>query len=371
MNSELLLLAASAACSFLITYLTIPSVINLAYQKNLLDVPNSRKVHTQQIPSLGGIGIFIGVLISFTLFCSLASFEAYKYILTAYLMLFFMGIKDDLIPISAQRKMIIQIFVAVIIAYGGVRITTLHGLFGIEEIHIIASYLLTVFFIVGVTNAYNLIDGVDGLAGGLGGIGCITLGLLLFWVEEYNYAILAFAIAGSLVAFLRYNFGVFPRKIFMGDGGSLLLGLTITVLSIQFIESPKTLSALNINSPIGILAGIIFIPIYDTLRVFTIRILKGQSPFHPDKNHIHHEFLRSKVAHLQTSLLLWVGNILMIVAVLLFKNQDTINLILIVITVGVVFIHGLVFFRYQHGTKKSTNLTNQLHNLQRENYLIP
>ncbi|MFK7808020.1 MAG: glycosyltransferase family 4 protein, partial [Saprospiraceae bacterium] len=240
MNSEVLLLTVAAVCSFLITYVTIPSVINLAYQKKLLDIPNQRKVHTQQIPSLGGIGIFVGVLISFTLFCSLESFEAYKYILTSYLILFFMGVKDDLLPMAAHRKFFIQVLVAGLIYFGGVRITSLHGLFGIEEIHIVLSYIVTIFFIVGVTNAYNLIDGVDGLAGGLGGIGCATLGFLLLWVGEYNFATLAFAITGSLIAFLRFNFGKYPKKIFMGDGGSLLLGMTITILSIQFIESPNT-----------------------------------------------------------------------------------------------------------------------------------
>ncbi len=370
MNNDLLTLISCTICSFLITYITIPSVIKLAYQKKLLDIPDSRKVHVQAIPSLGGIGIFIGVLISFTLFCSLNSFETYKYILTAYLVLFFVGIKDDLLPMPASKKFIIQILIAILIAYGGIRISTLHGLFGIYDLPIIVSYFLTVLFIVGVTNAYNLIDGVDGLAGGLGGIGCTTLGILLLWVQEYNYAILAFAITGSLLAFLRYNFAKYPKKTFMGDGGSLLLGLTITILSIRFIEAPNTLEILNISSPIGIVTGIIFIPVYDTLRVFTLRILNGQSPFQPDKSHIHHEFLRSKVGHRDTSLLLWIGNVLIISAVLVFRNQNTVNLILIVLTVGTAFIHFLVFIRNKKETRKISDLSQQLKSIQKENYLI-
>jgi len=370
MSPALLLLLECAICSFLITYFTIPSVINLAYQKNLLDIPDERKVHVQLIPSLGGIGIFIGVLISVTLFCSLDTFSTYKYILTPYLILFFMGIKDDLLPMSAKKKLLIQIFVAGLMAFGGIRITSLHGLFGIEEISVVASYFITILFIVGVTNAYNLIDGVDGLAGGLGGIGCITLGFLLLYIEEYDYATLAFAITGALIAFLRYNFGTYPKKIFMGDGGSLLLGLTITILSIAFIESPKTLSALNINSPIGIIAGIIFIPVYDTLRVFTIRILRGQSPFKADNSHIHHEFLRSKVGHFQTSFLLWIGNIFIISAVLFFRNQSTTNLIIIVLIAGSVFVHMLVAMRQRREINQMNNLNSQLKNIKKENYLI-
>jgi len=370
MNPELLSLLACMTCSCLITYVTIPSVINLAYQKKLLDVPDERKIHSELIPSLGGIGIFIGVLISFTLFCNLHSFEVYKYILTSYLILFFMGIKDDLLPIIARKKLMIQIFVALLMAYGGVRITNLYGLFGIEEINLVWSYILTILFIVGTTNAYNLIDGVDGLAGGLGGIGCATLGFLLLWVQEYNFAILAFAITGSLLAFLRYNFSKYPNKTFMGDGGSLLLGLTITILSIQFIESPKVLSVLNISSPIGIIIGIIFIPVYDTLRVFTLRIIKGQSPFQPDKSHIHHEFIKSKVAHLHTSLFLWLGNLLMILAVLLFRAQHATTLLLIVIIVGVTLIHTLVYLRFRRESKRALTLSAELEIIQTENYLI-
>ncbi|MFK7808582.1 MAG: MraY family glycosyltransferase, partial [Saprospiraceae bacterium] len=177
-------------------------------------------------------------------------------------------------------------------------------------------------------------------------------------------------ITGSLIAFLRFNFGKYPKKIFMGDGGSLLLGMTITILSIQFIESPNTLNALNINSPIGIVTGIIFIPVYDTLRVFTRRILKGTSPFKPDKSHIHHEFLKSNVAHLNTSILLWFGNVCMILAVLIFRDGNTMALILIVIGVGAVFIHGLVFIRYQREVKKVFALNEKLHSIQKENYLI-
>jgi len=369
-NAEILSLIGCSICSFLITYFTLPSVINLAYQKKLLDIPDARKVHVELIPSLGGVGIFIGVLISFTLFCSLSDFEAYKYILTGYLILFFMGIKDDMVPMDAKKKLLIQIFVAGMIAYGGVRITSLFGLFGIEEINIVASYCLTIFFIVGITNSYNLIDGVDGLAGGLGGIGCITLGILLLWVQEYNFAVLAFAITGSLIAFLRYNFGKYPNKTFMGDNGSLLLGLTITVLSIQFIETPNTQSIMGIHSPIGIIAGIIFIPFYDTIRVFTIRILNGRSPFSADKNHIHHEFLRSKVGHRQTSILLWIGNVLMIAAVLIFRNQDTFNLILIVIIVGILFVHLLVNLRKKNEAKKVVQLNSELETIQKENYLL-
>lgn len=370
MDAALFTLLSCSFCSFLITYFTIPSVIHLAYHKQLLDIPDERKVHQQLIPSLGGIGIFIGVLISFTLFCALSEFEIYKYILTAYMILFFMGVRDDLLPMSAGKKFLIQIAVAGLIAFGGVRISSLFGLFGINELPTVISYFLTIFFIVGVTNAYNLIDGVDGLAGGLGGIGCITLGLLLLWIQEYNYAVLAFAITGSLIAFLRYNFGKYPNKTFMGDSGSLLLGLTITILAIQFMQSPNTMQVLDIQSPISIVLGIILIPVYDTLRVFTIRILDGKSPFHADRNHIHHEFLKSGAGHRQTSILLWIGNIILIAVILFFRKQDTTFLLLTIFFVAAAYVHLLVHLRQRTKIQKMETLSSELETIQQENILI-
>ena len=370
MNKDLLMILLASICSFVITYGVIPSVLELAYKKKLFDTPNERKVHTQQIPSLGGIGIFIGVLITLTAFASVDFFASYKFIFISYLILFLVGLKDDLVPMSAKVKFVIQILIAILLIQGGIQINSLNGLFGIEELNVWASYLLTIVFIVGVTNAFNLIDGIDGLAGGLGGINCVTLGVLLFWVGEINYAILGFAVAGSLLAFLRYNFGKYPNKIFMGDAGSLLLGLTITILAIRFMESPLVLEKLNIISPFGIVAGIIFIPVFDTLRVFTIRLAKGLSPFTPDRSHIHHEFLSSGLTHRSASILLYIGNLLLILTVLIFRNQPTIILLVLSIGVSTVFVYSLLKWRYRYRTTKVKVLEKELKSIEEETYMI-
>ncbi len=370
MNPASIHILEAVLCSFLITFLITPSIIDLAHQKNFFDTPDERKVHTKQIPSIGGIGIFIGFLIPFTLFCSPQIFAEYKFILASYLLLFFMGVKDDLLPMEAKVKLFLQIGAALLLCAGGIRITSLHGIFGIEDINIYGSYFITTLFIVGVTNAFNLIDGIDGLAGGLGGINCITLGVLLFWVDEFDYALLAFTFAGSLIAFLKYNLGKQSSKTFMGDAGSLLLGLTITILSIQFIESPLAFEKLSVVSPIGIIAGIIAIPIFDTLRVFTIRISKGQSPFTPDKNHIHHEFLNSGLSHKKASIILYIGNLLLITNVLFFKNETAMNLILLTIVVGIIFTQLLYTLRLKARTKEVTQLQKMLQGLEEENNFI-
>lgn len=370
MIAEFILLPLATLFSFLITYFTIPSVLDLAYQKNLFDIPDERKVHTRQIPSLGGIGIFIGMLVTFTLFCSPEIYTTYKFILVAYLVMFFMGIKDDLLPMAAKPKFILQIIVAIVLIMGGLQITSLQGLFGIYELPQWLSFCLSLVFIVGVTNAFNLIDGIDGLAGGLGGINCLTFGSLLLWMNDYNYALLAFAISGSLLAFLKYNFAAYPKKIFMGDAGSLILGLTIAILSIRFMESSVAINTLSIVSPIGIVIGIIFIPVFDMFRVFMVRILQGKSPFSADKNHIHHEFLRSGISHRNSSLLLYLGNILLIINVLFFKNQTAIVLLFLTMVVAIVYIYGLMIWRFKTRRTKADDIQHKLNQMKRKNQLI-
>lgn len=370
MSIELINIGWATFCSFLITYLCIPQVLHLAFQKQLFDVPDERKVHTVAIPSLGGIGIFIGVLITFTFFHSEAIFHEYKYLATAYLILFFTGLKDDLTPIDAKIKFVIQIFCAFIIVQGGIRITDLHGFMGIDELNLAVSYFISILFIVGVTNAYNLIDGIDGLAGGLGGINCITFGTLLLWVGANDYALLGFIVAGALLAFLRYNFASYPDKIFMGDAGSLLLGLTVTILSIKFIEAPGTLSVLSIVSPPAIVAAIIAIPVFDTLRVFTLRILNGKSPFSPDKSHIHHAFLASGFSHKSASIALYIINLLLIINVLTFKSESAFHLILLTLMIGAFVVQAITLWNYYNRQQLSEELKEKLSTLEKENHLL-
>ncbi len=372
MDANLLRLALVFLTGFIITYFTIPSILEIAYKKNLFDVPNERKVHKREIPSLGGVGIFIGVLITFTVWSTPAAFamESYKYLLTAYLILFFVGLKDDLIIMEALPKLVIQILVACILVYGGIQINNLYGIFGITELNYYVGFALSVFFIVGVTNAFNLIDGIDGLAGGLGGINCLTFGALMYIYDEFEYATLAFAIAGSLLSFLRYNFSSYPTKIFMGDTGSLLLGLTVSVLSIVFMNAEPKPGELNIISPPIVVLGIIFIPLIDTLRVMVLRILDGRSPFSADKNHIHHQFLESGVTHKMASIALYVINITLVITVIGFRNSKALLLGILILFVGSASTQVLVFLRYKRRDKRVDELSAKLEQLKKENQFL-
>lgn len=359
---------------FLVTYITIPSILEVAYKKNLFDVPDNRKVHKKEIPSLGGVGIFIGVIITFTIWASAEMYTSlyYKYLLTGYLILFFMGLKDDLIVMPTKQKFLIQLFVASMLVYGGIRILNLHGIFGIHELPYFVSFGLSVLFIIGVTNAFNLIDGIDGLAGGLGGINCLTFGALMYIFEEYDFANLAFAVGGALLAFLRYNFSSYPTKIFMGDTGSLLLGLTVSILAIVFmnVEESAVASKLDFISPPLVVLGIMFIPIFDTLRVMTVRIFDGKSPFSPDKNHIHHEFLSSGATHKMASVALYLINVLLVITVIVFRSHGSLLLGVLILFIGSASTQVLIFLRYKNRDKKVDDLSIKLKKLKKENQFM-
>ncbi len=367
--NDLLRLSLVFASGLCITLLVIPSILQVAYQKQLFDVPDERKVHQKPIPSLGGIGIFIGVIISFTLWArDLNDFPEYKYVLTAYLVLFFMGLKDDLILMRAHKKLFIQLGVAGLLTFGGVRIFDLQGFLGIHELNTFWSYFISMFLIVGVTNAFNLIDGIDGLAGGLGGINCFTFGALLYAFGRFEYAMLAFAVGGSLLGFLRFNFREYPNKIFMGDTGSLLLGLTVSILAIFFMNFQGESSiGLDFVSPAVVVLAIMAIPIADTSRVFIIRVASGRSPFTPDRNHIHHQVLAMGASHKVASIMLYTINILLVITVMVFRDSSSLGLGLIILFVGTICTQLVVFGGHVQRERKVADRKSQLEQLEKDN----
>ena len=236
------------------------------------------------------------------------------------LMLFFVGIKDDIIGTAPIKKLIAQVLAALILVLvGNIRITGLHGIFEINEIPYWASVFLSLFTYIVVVNAFNLIDGVDGLAGGVGFIACMTFGAWFVFANDIILASLAFALGGSLLGFLVFNFS--PAKIFMGDSGSLTIGLIICVLSIKLIEYPvEKLGGIlpYLSKPVFVVAVLIY-PLADTLRIFTLRALAGVSPFSADRNHLHHRFIDLGFSHRKTVISVYIFNLLTI-AIAIFSS---------------------------------------------------
>jgi UDP-GlcNAc:undecaprenyl-phosphate/decaprenyl-phosphate GlcNAc-1-phosphate transferase len=287
----------TASVSFVITFLAIPVIIRIAEQKKLYDLPDARKLHTKPISSLGGVGIFVGFFLASLLSIQLPENPEFQYFFAAATVIFFVGIKDDIIILSAMKKFLGQVAAAAILIHlADVRITSMHGLFGITELPEAFSLALSYITIIVTINAFNLIDGVDGLAATLGLLTMCVFGGYFYMVNMFAYSVLSFSLAGSLVAFLIFNYN--PAKIFMGDSGSLLLGMVNAILVIKFIKVADSAAVFYpIESAVAIGFSILMVPLADTLRVFSIRIFHGRSPFSPDRNHIHHMLLDRGMNH--------------------------------------------------------------------------
>ena len=334
--------------SFTLTFLAIPSIISIARKKNLVDEPGERRSHSISTPSLGGIGIFAGMIFSIILWTPFDVFTDLQYILCAFIIIFLVGAKDDIDPISPSKKFLGQIFAALIVVYkANIKLTSLYGIFGIYELPYVISIVLTVFTIIVIINAFNLIDGINGLSGSIGALIALTLGTWFLQVDRIDLAIVAFALTGSTIAFLKYN--VTPAKIFMGDTGALLLGLVCSILAIEFIESHKYLS----DSPYAFQAapsvavGILILPLFDTLRVFTIRALSGRSPFSPDRNHIHHLLIDSGLSHMQATGVLLIVNIMFIFLVYKLQKIGSFNLLMVILLLAIFLTSVLSFITRQ------------------------
>ncbi|MEI9946120.1 MAG: MraY family glycosyltransferase [Chitinophagaceae bacterium] len=281
--------------AFIATLFMIPPIISLTRRYKLYDKPNARKEHSSPVPTMGGIAIAGGMTLALLLWFPFTADPQQVCFFFSVTIFLGLGIMDDLKDLSARYKLMIQIALAALIALSGIRITSFDGLFGINEISIFSQYALTIVAIVGITNAFNLIDGIDGLAGGLGFMSLVTLGLFLTLSGDTTYALVAFALAGGVLAFLYFNFN--PAKIFMGDTGSLVLGFVIAVLCIRLLQiNVQSVKPVLPHAPVFIL-GIVLIPVFDALRVFAFRIWKGKSPFTADKTHIHHLLTSNGFSH--------------------------------------------------------------------------
>ncbi len=323
----------SAISAFLVTYFLIPPIINVARIKKLYDVPNDRSAHTEITPSLGGIGIFAGMIMSVAFWAPFQSFAELQYILGAFLIIFLFGVRDDIMPLAPRKKLAGQIAASLVLIFkAGIYISSLYGVFGVWGMPHWVAWPITLFSYIVIINSVNLIDGINGLAGSLTVLVSGVLGTWFWLAGEVGYAVLSFSLLGATIGFLKYNYT--PAKIFMGDTGSLLVGITLALLSIHFMEANGHLTPDNplwFDSVPAIAVSLLVLPLYDTIRVFIRRILKGKSPFSPDKTHIHHVMLDIGLSHLQATGLLILGTVLFFVMAISLQSIGTLNLVLLII----------------------------------------
>ena len=331
--------------AFILSYLAIPSIISVAKKKNLVDEPGHRRSHSVSTPSLGGIGIFAGSIFSIIMWTPFIYFGDLQYILCAFIIIFLIGAKDDIDPVSPIKKFMGQLIASGILVFkANVKLTSLYGILNVYEIPEWASIILSIFTILVIMNAFNLIDGIDGLSGTIGTLIMMSMGVWFFLIDRVEIAIVAFSLAGSTIAFLKYN--ITPAKIFMGDTGSLLIGTVCAILAILFIEEHNVIS----ESPYAFKAapsvafGVLILPLFDILRVFVIRLAKRRSPFQPDRNHIHHLLIDTGMSHMQATSILFAVNLLFLFIVVKFQYLGSLNLLILILAVALILSLILVAF---------------------------
>ena len=319
--------------SFSVVLLATPALIKVAKLKHLVDEPGeARKLHKSSTPTIGGVIIFSAFIFSCFLWfpspneTGEATLKEFMYLMASLILLFFVGVKDDIIGMSPIKKLMAHFMVGfILVVMGEIQIKSFHGLLGMDiQLPEYASILISMFVYIVIVNAINLIDGVDGLASGVGLIASIAFGLWFSYSGDKHLALVSFSMTGALFGFLIFNFN--PARIFMGDSGSLIIGAVLSVLAIKLIESPVDFLPehfQNISTPVAAMA-ILAYPLLDTLRVFTIRALQGRSPLSADRNHLHHKLMDQNRSHKKTTITIYIFSIIIIAQTYLlqFKNPN-------------------------------------------------
>jgi UDP-GlcNAc:undecaprenyl-phosphate GlcNAc-1-phosphate transferase len=324
--------------AFIITYLSVPTIVKISKHKKLYDIPNERTSHLDEVPVLGGLSIFAGFTISLAI-CSLPVDSGdIRFIFGGVTILFFLGLKDDILMIDPKKKFLGQIIAAtLIVVLGDMRITNFHSILGIDEIQYIPSVIFSIFLVLTLVNGFNLIDGVDGLAPGEG---ILVSGVFAVWfliTDQITFAMIALSLAGSLLAYVRFNVFSKRNKIFMGDTGSMITGLVVAVLTIKFLEYENiTTGKSYFESAPAIAISLLILPLFDTLRIFILRIIDGGSPFKADKNHIHHLLLTLGFPHFKIALYLVSINFGIFVLVLFLDKLGNIMLISVTVIIATI-----------------------------------
>lgn len=321
---------AVCALSVLLCGVVIPQILLIAFRRRLFDEPDERKIHKSLVPRLGGIAFAPVIMFSIVLLMGVGmvadsiTFSEFGeegaslcFGFCAVMMVYLLGMADDLIGVRYRAKFMIQIICGVMFIVGGVWLDDLHGLLFINALPDWLGWGLTVLAVVYVVNAVNLIDGIDGLASGLSGIACLYYGLTFFMAGEYVYAIVSFATLGVLIPFFYYNVFGNPdkqKKIFMGDTGSLTIGVILCFLGLNIADGE--IMPIDGANPFVLAFAPLIVPCFDVVRVYLHRVRNGRNPFLPDKNHIHHKLLAAgmpqrmaMISIISLSLALTLGNV--------------------------------------------------------------
>ncbi|MCS7037266.1 MAG: MraY family glycosyltransferase [Saprospiraceae bacterium] len=289
-----------------ITGVVTLALLPLARRMGFYDVPNERSAHREPAPLVGGLAFAVGTLASVLLW-STASARSLAPALASLALIAVVGWLDDRLRLSPGRKLLGQLAVAaLLVGWAGMRVEHLEGLAGIGALPEPVVLIVSVVGVVGIINAFNLVDGINGLAGGLGLWTCAAFGGWMYGVGQVHYALLAAALGGALCAFLYFNIAS-PVRVFMGDAGSMFIGAAAALLALQFLSFNRALPdghAWRLAAGPAFVAAVLFVPLFDEVRVFALRLLRGRSPLRADREHAHHRLLEKGFSHSQASALL-------------------------------------------------------------------
>lgn len=340
-------------CSVICAGILIPQILLIAFRKSLFDMPDERKIHHSAVPRLGGMAFAPVVLFSTVLLLGvtlamgnttylnelLHEIKPVAFLICAVIMLYLVGLADDLVGVKYRAKFIVQILCAIMFVAADVYLCDFCGLLFCGELYSWVGILFTMLLVVFVINAINLIDGVDGLASGLSGVALLFYGTMFYIVGEYVYALIAFATLGAVVQFFYYNvFGKAEKqqKIFMGDTGALTIGILLCFLALKLI-SCKVENMQGVN-PLVMAAAPLIIPCFDVVRVFLGRMRRGKNPFLPDKTHIHHKLIAVGMSTRLTMITIIISSILFTAANIFLSPYININILLFMdVVIWVIF----------------------------------
>lgn len=340
--------------AWVISYISLPVIINISNVKGLLAVPSDRCSHIKRTPNLGGVGIFMGFTLTFTAFGSLFNIGANYNLIGSLIVLFFLGLKDDILALSARTKFIVQFAVGLLVTLSSqMSINSLYGFFGIYEIGFVPAVALTTFVYLVVINSYNLIDGIDGLASIVALCFLSVCSLLFYIANATTLLVISVSLMGSIIAFLQYNFSK-RKKIFMGDTGSMIVGFLLSFLVINILNQKEIdLGFFSYQTNPILLIALLFYPLLDTARIFFVRIfILKKSPFSADSNHIHHKLLSLGFKHYQISLFVGLVTMLLVFFSLVLVHYTLYFQLFSIILIGIF----LFFLPFTLHKMKSLNL---------------
>ena len=358
--------------SFSVAYFALPSVIYVVKQKNLMDSPNERSSHKEKTPTLGGISFFVSIVFTLMVFRPFDIDQVGINILSGVGVLFFVGLKDDLVGVKPSTKIIGQIIATLMLFFStDLKITTLDGFLNITDIPYWTSVFISCAIVMAIVNSYNLIDGINGSASMVGMVIFSGFAYVFYDAEMYYYFLLSILCIGFLLAFLRYNLSN-KKRVFMGDTGSMIVGFILAVLAIKFFSLDTTSLESAIINPVNkvwVLLSIIFIPFFDTTRVFTTRIIRHGKPFKADRSHIHHVFIDYlKLSHAKASILLASINLSVFIVILCLNTYLSSLWLGVLLTSIFIILSALLFYvnRSYHSLKskqKVRHFINGINNL--------